>query len=247
MVLMAEYVQSLLGSVTIALGGIAGLLAVLDWTLSKEKKNWIRDKASTLWIWLSYQQTWPYIRKLQTPRVFDIFISFGTFFVLVACIVFILRADAPKLIGMMAFLIVLIPVVILFFTRERLRRATVWLTRGNAGWRILVRGVSIFIVALVVAALLTRGYELLYADFPNHPYVAFPAGMVVAIAAFAALMILYGLWFLVIYIIGIYFTVLLFKVSEFIVLRVVEYDKGPVLGLAALLTGLGTILKALAK
>lgn len=50
-----------------------------------------------------------------------------------------------------------------------------------------------------------------------------------------------------IYIIGIYFTVLLFKVSEFIVLRVVEYDKGPVLGLAALLTGLGTILKALAK
>lgn len=244
---MADYVQSLLGSLTIALGGIAGLLAVLDWTLPREKKNWIRDKASTLWIWLSYQQTLPYIRKLQTPLAFDIFISFGALFVLVASIVYILNADATKLIGMLAFLIVLIPVVILFFTRERLRRATVWLTRGNAGWRILARGVSLFIVVLVVAVLLTKGYDLLYADFPNHPFTFFPAGIVVAIAAFAAMMILYGLLFLVGYIIGIYLTVLLFKVSEFIVLRVVEYDKGPVLGLAALLTGVGTILKALAK
>ena len=39
---------------------------------------------------------------------------------------------------------------------------------------------------------------------------------------------------------------LVFRGLELIVLRVVEYDKGPVLSIAAALSGLGAFLKAIA-
>jgi len=243
---MADFVQSLLGSTAIAVGGIAGLLAVLDWILSREIKNWFRDKASTLWIWLSYQRTWPYIRKLQSPRAFDIFISIGVALVLWICLAYVVK-HSTNLIEASAFFVVLIPVAIIFFTRAQLRLCAGWLTRGHAGWRILVRGVLIFVAAFVMAAILVETYNRIYETFPSHPFTAFTAGILVAIVAVAILMLLYAMVLLAYYIVGVYLLVFLFKLSEFIVLRVAEYDKGPVLGLAALLTGVGTVLRALAK
>jgi hypothetical protein len=99
-----------------------------------------------------------------------------------------------------------------------------------------------------VGAILIQVYNHLYDNvFPTNPFAVFPAAMVVAIAAIVIFMLLYALLLFTFYIVGIYLMIFLFKISEFIVLRVVEYDKGPVLGLAALVTGIGAVLRSLAN
>jgi hypothetical protein len=103
----------------------------------------------------------------------------------------------------------------------------------------------ICVIALTTAALLVELYNRLYSYYSSNPFPAFSAGMVVAISVIAIAMLLYALLLFTVYIVGIYLMICLFKISEFVVLRVAEYDKGPVLGLAALLTGIGTALKAL--
>jgi hypothetical protein len=49
--------------------GAAGLLVLLDWLLLKKQKEWINDKPASVWVWLSYQQSLPYVRWLKNPRV----------------------------------------------------------------------------------------------------------------------------------------------------------------------------------
>jgi hypothetical protein len=245
---MTTDVQSLLGSLTIGLGGTAGFLAVLDWMLPSARKDWVRDQASTVWIWLSYQQSWPYIRKLRNPRAFDIFCAVGVFLVLTIALVFIVGEHASVPIKVLTGVIVLIPVAVLYFVRAPLRRGLAWLTSKEAGWKILVHSLVICVVALSVGAMLVQVYNYLHENaFPASPFVTFPVAMAVAIAAIVIFMLLYALLLFTFYIVGVYLMVFLFKVSEFIVLRVAEYDKGPVLGLAALLTGVGAALQALAK
>lgn len=243
---MIADVQSLLGSLTIALGGTAGFLAVLDWVLPEARKDWIRDQASTFWIWLSYQQSWPYIRKLRNPRAFDVFLAIGIALVLLIAFTFIVKAEASALLKVLTGAIILAPAAILFLCRTQLRRGLNWLTSEEAGWKILIRSIVICVVALAVGALLTEVYNHLYEKvFPSNPFSGFSAGMMVAITAIVIFMLLYALLFFTIYIVGIYLMIFIFKVSELVVLRVAEYDKGPVLGVAALLTGVGTALKAL--
>jgi hypothetical protein len=242
---MIADVQSLLGSLTIGLGGTAGFLAVIDWLLPETRKKWISDRASTVWIWLSYQQSWPYIRKLRDPLAFDIFLAIGVALVLMIAFKYIVAAEATVPLKAATGGIVLIPVAILFFVRAQLRRGLTWLTSVEAGWKILIRSIVICVVALATGALLAELYNRLYSVYSSNPFPVFSAGMVVAISAIAIFMMLYALLLFTFYIVGIYFMICLFKVSEFVVLRVAEYDKGPVLGLAALLTGIGTALKAL--
>jgi hypothetical protein len=242
---MIADIQSLLGSLTIGLGGTAGFLAVIDWLLPETRKKWISDRASTIWIWLSYQQSWPYIRKLRDPRAFNIFFAIGVVLVLVIAFKYIVLAEATVLLKIATGVIVLIPVAILLLVRTQLRRGLTWLTSVEAGWKILIRSVVICVIALTTAALLVELYNRLYSYYSSNPFPAFSAGMVVAISVIAIAMLLYALLLFTVYIVGIYLMICLFKISEFVVLRVAEYDKGPVLGLAALLTGIGTALKAL--
>jgi hypothetical protein len=243
---MIADVQSLLGSLTIGLGGTAGFLAVLDWVLPETRKDWIKDQASNVWIWLSYQQSWPYIRKLRNPRAFDIFLAIGVALVLSIAFTVIVKAQASPLLKTLTGIITLMPVAVLFLVRTQLRRGLTWLTSEEAGWKILVRSIVICVVALAAGALLAEAYNHLYDNvFPSNPFPAFSAGMVVAIAAIVIFMLLYALLLFTFYIVGIYLMIFLFKISEHVVLRVAEYDKGPVLGLAALLTGIGAALKAL--
>jgi hypothetical protein len=51
-------------------GAIAAALTIADRYLSDSARRWISDKAETLWICLSYQTSWPYLKKLQDVRIY---------------------------------------------------------------------------------------------------------------------------------------------------------------------------------
>src|SRR5262245_8075311 len=78
---MPKELQSSLGTIAILCGGFAGALALLDWLVSKPAKDWLRNQATNIWYWLSYQRTWPYVRNLQKPRSFDVFFGLGFFLI----------------------------------------------------------------------------------------------------------------------------------------------------------------------
>jgi hypothetical protein len=58
--------------------------------------------------------------------------------------------------------------------------------------------------------------------------------------------ILYALFLLALYILTIYALVGMMRIIQFLVLRIIEFDKGPLLAMAALLTGIGAVAKAFA-
>ena len=72
-------------------------------------------------------------------------------------------------------------------------------------------------------------------------------GMVIySVFSLSIVLICFAMGTLSCYVVGIYVLIGVFRFIQALVLRIVEYDKGPVLAIAALLAGIGSILTALA-
>jgi hypothetical protein len=264
-------VQVIVGVVAIALGGIGGMLAILDWTLSKRSKRWIEDKASTLCIWMSYQQTLPLLRKLQDRRAFAIFIALGTTVFVSATSIFAVlifmwlvpsqhrfsSLGALSLVVAGSYIIILgPPLFALYLVRNWLRRGYVWITSGPRGTTIFLRIVgallALVVIDLVINAVVPDPEPIAlvkHFSVESHPTLAIIAGI--------ALLVLYpmylGLAFILLaiitlslYVFAIYALIGLFRATQTLILRCVENEKGVVLGIAALVAGLGALLKSLA-
>ena len=76
----------------------------------------------------------------------------------------------------------------------------------------------------------------------------FTALGIIYVPALATFLILslYTLIALCFYVVGIHAMIFLFRVSQALIRPIVEYDKGPVLGVAPLLAAIGSILTAFA-
>jgi hypothetical protein len=258
--------QAFLGGSAILLGGIGGFLAILDWTLSKKSKDWIENKATTAWIWLSYQQTWPLVRKLQNKRAFAVFLAVGTTLWLVLAMFFAfqfvlwlvpwrtianagIKMIALRLIGgMIGLLVFAIPaLVVIYVMRERLRQVYSWITTTSGTAELSRRAFGIFGVSAILFFLSPLPLSLVDLQMLiKYPIYTISGALIYFVLSWSLAFICFAMGTLSCYVVGVYILIGLFRFIQALILRIVEYDKGPVLAIAALLAGIGSILTALA-
>jgi hypothetical protein len=259
--------QAFLGAAAVMLGGMAGFFALLDWLLSKEIKGWIEDKASTAWIWLSYQRTWPLVRKLQAKNAFGVFLAIGIAIcilqLIVAAVLLYLLLVPPiarsiiqqsslrtrSLVFFVAsiFLLLLLApsLSIIYIVRARLRRVYVWITTTKQSSAVvLIRTVGVLVVIAILYYISVFSSNVLAAFETTHPMIIAIYSVIYTIFILALIFTTFATVALCIYVLCIYALIFVFKLAQAVILRIAEYDKGPVLAVAALLTAVGSILTA---
>ena len=156
---MSQNAASLLGTIALTLGGIAGGLSLLDLALSRSAKDKIKDKAATAWIWLSYQRTWPYVRAVRSRRafyiVFALAISLPALFYVVGFLTMSFPGNLPLLQFNLVLLALLalvgVPSAIFFFLRRYALRIYLWATEKPSTLSYLLRPLAVYMAILLAA------------------------------------------------------------------------------------------------
>jgi hypothetical protein len=220
---VSENTASILGTIALVTGGIAGGLTLLDWALPRIAKDKVRDKTETLWLWLSYQRTLPYINILRSHEVFKYF-----------CIASILVSPI---------------LLLLMVVGDELFKLYRWIiSTENIGFlilRIITTAFLAFIIMILVFKLLGQ-FIILSDDDYNYGSKVLITWFVIIPVFIISPMIILICFILLLYIMLVNILIFLFRISEFVVYRVIEYEKGPILAVAVALSSLGTILKAFA-
>jgi hypothetical protein len=255
---MSKDFQAVVGNIATIIGGVGGILVLLDWIIPKKGKDWIASKASTVWIWLSYQKTWPLIRKLQNEKAFNVFLILGTLVALMVSlsavyqVLSIYYPDEPivtmEILAAYGVLSLYMVGAIVYISRKWLRQVYRWITNASGPFKVILRALGIVLIAAfanTVFSTIAPGLTLA-ASALDVVYLAIAIFCLPTLAAFLILSS-YTLMALFLYIVGIHAMIFLFRVSQALVRPIVEYDKGPVLGVAALLAAIGSILTAFAR
>ncbi|TCU76979.1 hypothetical protein EDE08_102522 [Bradyrhizobium sp. R2.2-H] len=234
-------------SLAIAIGVLVAALTAIDWFLLKHHKEWIRGKASTLWIWLSYQQALPMLRHIESNRTFVGAAILGFCLPIVGNVLLLILLEVDPTFAVTFLIVGTIGCGVLFLIFRGVIFA-IWnrlFTDGQTGK---------YILRAIVCAAISFGAAFLLSEI-----------LADQIEKASRRPLFEGLWFLLIAMIGDYIAVTLawmavvvllyaafiyslivcYKILQFITLRIVEKENGPVLALAGLLTALGAIAKAL--
>jgi hypothetical protein len=238
-----------------------GLLTVVDWSLSEKQKEQLRDYGERLWIWLDDQRYGRFTRALRSRRVQKL-LTVTIYAILLIFQILIVTLDPEYANGSLFSITVLIASLLglplAFFILRNVHSTVIdWAVGRRGVFGFFVRSAAAYAVgsiALVLSFILMLFASKLsgFGDPTVHlsiRVVGLVVQLIIACVAYplAAETTMIGamlgwslLWFLV---------VLLLLVSlrtiQFVVLRVVEYPKGPILGLSGLLIGIAAILKSL--
>jgi hypothetical protein len=250
------------------LGGIAGLLVILDWLMPREQKDRLKDMASTLWLWLSYQRSWPYLQKLTNPRAFDaLFLSACALGLVAFVMMYFFRplrvadrepAETAEVMSEQAdwfqlwgpIILCTVAIVGYAITRRWLLRGFAWVVSADTTKRLFARsGAALGIVygslLLGIGSLVGTQFGLMHLGWLSVPIqIVFGAVfLVVWMAGVSGFFLMYAIILMWLYISTIFVMIFLFKGTQYVLLRMLEYDKGPLLAAAALLTAFGSVLK----
>jgi hypothetical protein len=247
---MPNSIQIFIGNVSIILGVAGGVLTLMNWWLPKDSKQWISDKADTLWIWLSYQRTWPFLKKLQNPNAFTLILLLGSVLFFTGSMLFYIPVTTSAKPSLATFESgSLIPGVLVgLFAMSKLRRwfqrGFVWITTTSKSAELMLRAMGTFCAMAIVLYIIMLSLQAIHSKEPtNFIYAAQLLLLLAGVPVFLAL-VLMGI--ICAYLIGVFVLIAVFKLLQAITLRAADYDKGPILGLAALLAALGGILTAFA-
>ncbi len=113
---------------------------------------------------------------------------------------------------------------------------------------MLLRGWAAYVLILLAMVAAMAPLILLwnrYIEFVKAwSIITVPVLLVFWTAFYLTFFVLYSILFLTFYILAVYCLILIFKIFEFVALKLAEYDKGPILAAAAALTAIGSVLKA---
>lgn len=245
--------QSILGNIALVLGGISGGLALIDWLLPENVRKSILSASETAWIWLSYQRTLPYVallRKDSAPYI--LFLTALLYFVVGGPIIWArLGIPLEMLVQASAMFagLFLLSAGVCYLLRKYIIAAYRWVVREGSTLLLVVRAVGAYLAFFAILYGWIYVVILLQSVLIGSPawqYVYFAILFITFAATCASFIILGALLFILIYVILVYLLIGLFMAAQIVVRGIVEHSKGPVLGLAALLAAIGTILKAFA-
>ena len=242
-----------LGTLAIGCAVATTVLQLLDWLLPPAAVQKLRDLLERLWLWLAEQRAGRLFRRLLEPPTLArlaiilaavIATSTLAFFVLV-------RAGTPRpqqiveiLLNLLAFCALGSSLSLAAFALSGFtwaRRVALWVTLTKRPLAVLGRltvVVALAALPLLVPGLLNQALGL-RGSATGAYFGYFLVGVFIGMPALLlALAFLSLSWLLLLSVLA-----PLLRVAEFLVLRLAEHPKGPVLGLSALLAAIGALMK----
>lgn len=217
------------------------LLSILDWSLTERQKVKVRGHLETVWLFLSYREPKDLERLMLTTGGRFIVNSISVFLAASLSRLFVgnFNVDEPEALAIVGnvYWIGIAGGVVLTLTYMQ------WL-RGSSDfskYKKRVDHVSSFAVFLWVGIFLFS--DELRRGLPGHltyAFFAFFCGLLFFTVAAGAISSAALYWRALIWLLrGVLFGV------QFVVQRIVEYPKGPILGLSGLLMAIGVLVKIL--
>ena len=264
---MTNILPSLLSCSAAALA----FLASADWLLLDRQKKWISDRAAEFWNWLDDQRELrylAYLRKFRWQRF--VVILFATIALLMTLLIGygvytggFHDGDAagipPYFEHYLLGSYVGCFVAALLMARTGLARVLNWVTRTERSWSYLWRSSLVLLAATIVVALAfgvissmdhraglsnTANPQEFVTNLTSFssPVTAFLYGLCGAFSVAFLFLILMSWMLVVLPVLLILLLTVLFRVAQFIALRVAENPKGPQYALSALLAAGGAAL-----
>lgn len=258
--------KTFLTNLGIWVGGITAVLALVDWLLTESQKKSIRGWGETAWIWLDDQRLGTFVnfvrRKAYQIAASSVIIAF---FLATAILgVTVELASASVAIDKKIYLILgtysLLLIVALTYVAWKIHpKFTDWVLRSSSliGFfgRCLAIALPCLAASLLVEYLLTFvvsakppsgapaiviSHELTYVVILSVIYVI-TAPLRFELGLVATMFILSLAWLVIVLVL-----MAIFAIAKFFLIRIVEYPKGPVLGLSGLLIIIGGLIKVFA-
>ncbi len=261
----ADNFRGLAGDIAIYVGLVVGMLKLLDWVLRKPQKDWIQDKSETLWLKLSEYSArtillWAGKRKSAYGACIIVHWSIAGFYIIGILYLLMFGDYYRELEESQSSLLVKMSIgtgFLFFVLGIVLRRPwhvflKFYASDGNVFVCAVKTVTTFFVLFLSLFGLMKFALMNLDTGFISHINDDFFNG---AISIELVFMFLFGLFFTVLYLFVLAFLVLwmvmilvlyaesMVFIARFILLRIVEHAKGPVLGLAGLLIAIGAIVK----
>lgn len=246
-----------LTDISMFVGVTIGLLTVVDWLLSDKQKEKLRDYFERLWVWLDDQRYGHFTRALRSRRIQKLLTGalYSILLIFQVSMVILHPEQLPKsfakgpIIG--GSLIAL--ALIFLLSRKVHPRVIDWVVGRGAVVGFFARGAAAYVAGmmtlLLILILMLSARKMAPGPTVPHTLITIVDILIMVIVLYPLLVetILVGvmlgwslLWF-----INVLLLLVFLRTTQFVVLRVVEYPKGPILGLSGLLIGIAAVLKAL--
>ncbi len=264
--------KEVLGNISFWVGLSLGSLTILDFLLRDKQKKWLSDKAEIFWLWLDEQKAGQFTKLLLKDRVqkglvilaHSMIIFIIGSFVLNVFFGFNINADfqigQPRIykwqiwidVAAMVLSMIVVTKYVHPYLIKRLKflpTVKSYLLKSLKGFGLL----CLIAVMLVLAEMpiINPTMDLrTTADIENHfggkaiviilhTITAIIGSPIMSEVSLFMFMLYIGVyWIIVVYII-----MFIFRLLQFILIRIAENPKGPVIALSGLLTGIGGIVK----
>jgi hypothetical protein len=250
--------KTFLTSLSIWTGGIISILTIVDWLLTAEQQKKIKRWGDHLWLWLEYQSAKRFIRQMRRTRI-QMLLTAVVYGALLSLWYYFAPSQGRRGTASPwvypAFLLLCFPLTLWrihpHFVKACVRNIktlgdlsflTFWSLFGLFG---AIGGV-VFIENVFVTTYFER-VSILQPHLTSAEVIS-GAGHFVALLFFGIACVEAGLLstMLVISVLWLSFALLLivlFRMTQFFLIRIVEHSRGPVLGISGLLVAVGALLK----
>lgn len=256
--------KDLLTNVAITIGATTGIVTIVDWMLTPTQRRKLRSWGDHIWLWLDEQRLGKFNnyllnRKLQTALSV---VGFGTVNFFVAFKTPLATKPDQSIILLMAGNVLGTLITTVFVLRDIHPIIASWMVGDNKLGAFFKRCVKAFLIGLLVnisilylivpvlTPILAYGFTVggprpLYEYSPYFTlgvnlflYLAFSHIMIEASLVINTFLLSIA-WIILTVVL-----MILFRTTQFFVLRIVDYPNGPVLALGGLLTGIAALVKA---
>lgn len=261
-----------LANISFWVGLSLGLLTILDFLLREKHKKWLTDKAEILWLWLDEQKVGKFTKLILKERVQKGLVIFTHLGIILIIVSFLLRVflnvninasvqlGQPRIytwqvwvdIGAMILSVVLVTKYIhpgFVKWLKFLPTVRSYLLKSLKGLGLCYLAMLILLVAeipIIFPSMDLETADAIEKHFGGktivivlHTLTSLIAAPIMSEAFLFMFMFFIGLYWIII----IYVVMIIFRVLQFLLIRIAEHPKGPVIAISGLLTGIGAVIK----
>jgi|ERR1051325_8316400 hypothetical protein len=224
-------------------GAIVALLTIVDWLLTESQKKSVKGWAEYAWLWLDYQKAGRFVIYLKSYKI-QLILSVVTYISLeLLATQYLFRLANQSQSSRLLFALALAAIVVLVSWIIH-SRIVFWVVKPDLLHDFFRRCLYMWLISLALT------YSFLIVEVIFEPleseslYVRIPFVVPFLVSSVEAGLITMMFFLSVFWYCLVLLIMALFKAVQFILLRIIENPKGPVLGISGLLVGIGALVKA---
>jgi hypothetical protein len=248
--------KQMLASLGLWVGAGIAILTLVDWILTESQKKRLTGWGETAWLWLDDQRTGKFLEFLKR-KPYQVAASIVLTVIFLAAAIAGVLALLPQIADKAVTVVIVLYCVglalsMIFVAWKVHPRVAYWIIRSPSLVKFFGRSFMLSAAGVLLTMLIEYLMEIVGHTFdPGQGRRYF---IIVAVVSFvaaalrletglvAAMLVLSVIWLVVVLVI-----MAVFAVIKFLLLRIVEYPKGPVLGLTGLLLAIAAIIKIFVK